>query len=200
MISQRNIFEFVYTMALRDATLQKAYEGKKQHFFDNETAKKTVEDYAQKVLGGQMSTQEIADQETEKAIQQLVKDFSDEGFTFGNAQKLLNMTMKYLYISAYGDTAKEQDYRDRFQFCHCPMDSQMIKYVLRRRTEKEVAAILGENTRALYDDTRWSKLADKSDVAPHNSTAAYYDYQRIIRALSTKEECIPIEFDFAYFS
>ena len=199
MSVQKSIFDFVYTMALRDATMQKAYEGEKKHLFDNKAPKKTVEKYVEKVLAGKLNNQEKADKVTKETIEQLVKDFSDDGFTFGNAQKLLNMTMKYLYIGVYGDPAKEKKYKELFRFCDCPMDSQMIAYVIGKRTEKEAASILKEKTRALYGDTRWSMLSDKPDAVPHNSTAAYYEFQKIVRALAAKEELIPIEFDFVHF-
>ena len=46
-------------------------------------------------------------------------------FTFGNAQKLINMVMKRLYTVCYND----HDKRDSFKYCHCPMDGQLIQAV-----------------------------------------------------------------------
>lgn len=58
-----------------------------------------------------------------KAIcDELVEYFSalDIGFTYGHAQKWVNMTMKYLYI------LDEADFSDIFDFLHVPIDSIVI--------------------------------------------------------------------------
>ena len=41
----------------------------------------------------------------------------DSSFGFGNAQKLINMTAKYIALGIYMD-----DCREDFQYCHCPME------------------------------------------------------------------------------
>ena len=53
---------------------------------------------------------------------ELVGYFSplDIGFTYGHAQKWVNMTMKYLYI------LDEADFSDIFDFLHVPIDSIII--------------------------------------------------------------------------
>ena len=38
-------------------------------------------------------------------------------FTFGNAQKLINIVCKYFYIISY----KDSSVREKFKYCHCPM-------------------------------------------------------------------------------
>lgn len=194
------IFNFVYTMALRDATMRKAYEGEKKPLFTLIPPKDIVKEYVNNVLDGKLNCRETADEITEKAIRDITDAFSAASFTFGNAQKLLNMTMKYLYISAYGDTAKEQEYRDRFQFCHCPMDGSMIKTIYKNKENSTIKDLLsrGRNGRGLYSDTAWSRISDKAPKA-HNTLAAYEDFQNAIRALAKNENLIPLEIDYEYF-
>ena len=48
----------------------------------------------------------------------------DSSFGFGNAQKLINMTAKYIALGIYMD-----DCREDFQYCHCPMDGIMVDKV-----------------------------------------------------------------------
>lgn len=48
----------------------------------------------------------------------------DSSFGFGNAQKLINMTAKYIALGIYMD-----DCREGFQYCHCPMDGIMVDKV-----------------------------------------------------------------------
>ncbi len=39
-------------------------------------------------------------------IKMIAKEFSTNGFSFGNAQKLVNMTAKYLFLSTYNFEGK----------------------------------------------------------------------------------------------
>ena len=56
-------------------------------------------------------------------------------FTFGNAQKLINMTAKYYYISCCMNSAK----RENFKYCHCPVDCLLLEKVWKFiRTNKEL--------------------------------------------------------------
>ena len=58
-------------------------------------------------------------------------------FTFGNAQKLINILMKYFYLHSFGNEKE----KDNFKFCHCPMDHQLLENVWERRWK------LNEDTR-----------------------------------------------------
>lgn len=48
----------------------------------------------------------------------------DSSSGFGNAQKLINMTAKYIALGIYMD-----DCREDFQYCHYPMDGIMVDKV-----------------------------------------------------------------------
>ena len=73
--------------------------------------------YAQKVLLGKNPC--FYDYETRFKTELSKEEIS--GLTFGNIQKLINMTMKYLYIRYYDEC------RENFRCCHAPMDNRMIK-------------------------------------------------------------------------
>lgn len=53
---------------------------------------------------------------------------NEEKFTFGNVQKLVNMTAKYMFLSAYENENK----RVLFKHCHCPMDGIMIRAIRKK--------------------------------------------------------------------
>ena len=50
--------------------------------------------------------------------------------TYGKAQKIVNMTFKYLFCSDYID-------KDYFDYCHMPLDSYTLEW-FRRKTENEI--------------------------------------------------------------
>lgn len=54
--------------------------------------------------------------------------YGDKGssFEFGNAQKLINMTAKYI---ASGMFTSKCGCGGNFQYCHCPMDSIMVDWI-----------------------------------------------------------------------
>ena len=52
----------------------------------------------------------------------------------GNAQKLVNMVAKYMYIATYNDESKRQ----LFNECHCPMDGRMIDCVNKMHSGKKI--------------------------------------------------------------
>ena len=112
---QDEIFSFVYKMAFQDAVQQKAYEGKKKDLCETPKMFKDV-------------------------ALELFKAVNKDNFTFGNAQKVINMTAKYLYIICYADSA----FRDRFKYCHCPMDRVMLNIVWKRYKEKYGAKVRKE--------------------------------------------------------
>lgn len=66
--------------------------------------------------------QQSYDQWHKAICDELVEYFSklDIGFTYGHAQKWVNMTMKYLYI------LDEANFSDIFDFLHVPIDSIII--------------------------------------------------------------------------
>ena len=59
----------------------------------------------------------------------IINEDKKNHFKFGNAQKLVNMILKYFYISTYNN----DNMRKGFQYCHCPMDQQLLEKVWKNR-------------------------------------------------------------------
>ena len=82
--------------------------------------------------------------------------------TYGKAQKIVNMTFKYLYCYA-DDILKE-----RFKYCHMPLDSFTLEWFKRNIQEVDPTKI-----------GSWSKMEDeKSDTIkiPKNKEKYYYPF------------------------
>lgn len=83
-----------------------------------------------------------------------IRDFSEkckpiekENVHYGLAQKIVNMTFKYLYL--FDDASEDPDYeKNIFEKCHMPLDSYVLNYL--KKTEK-----------LNITNTPWSKLNEK---------------------------------------
>lgn len=184
-----NIFDFVYDAALRDAVLMKAYIGSKQELYKNEAARMTVKEYINRLFMG-----EYPDfYETEKAVEDSFKGYNPP-FTFGNAQKLINMTAKYFFIGAYRNDSS----RALFKECHCPMDSIMIEAIIKEldriyaeadsAAKNEIKSLWKGNNRTFLRQS-WSRI-ESSDISQ------YELFQDIVSYLSRRSGVLPIELDF----
>lgn len=123
----------------------------------------------------------------------------DSSFGFGNAQKLINMTAKYMFISAYQDSDKAK----LFDQCHCPMDGIMVDKVaklagrlvdegeegLRASLESFACKRPLAHDWAAKDEVRWSKLTLEN-------RKPYEGFQEVVRALAEREGLSPLELDF----
>lgn len=123
----------------------------------------------------------------------------DSSFGFGNAQKLINMTAKYMFISAYQDSDKAK----LFDQCHCPMDGIMVDKVtklagrlvdegeegLRASLENFAYKRPRAHDWAAKDEVRWSKLTLEN-------RKPYEGFQKVVRALAEREGLSPLELDF----
>lgn len=183
------IFDFVYELALRDAVMRTAYWGDKSELRKNEYAKNIVRDYADDIINKKsFDYYDIA--------KKLCDEFnseknSDHQFTFGNAQKLLNMTMKYLYIMCY----KNNELRDEFQNCHCPMDGIMIDKVINelKKLKSEGDSSVQQYTQRGYigklKGKPWSRLVS-------DDKAVYEQFQKSVKFLAKKQDLYPLEYDY----
>ncbi len=140
-----------------------------------------------------------------------------EEFTFGNIQKLLNMTLKHIYICTYPNDAL----KGKFKFCHCPIDSQISKHLvqielryrgkkdsrfnndgrpLKNKLTKEEKNIFNDNLISYIQGiscssgTTWSNMSFKEDIA------CYDKIQRKIAGIVDNGEGRfgnnPLEFDY----
>lgn len=202
------IFDFAFGGALVDATGQKAFNPKGEKAKSTarqiitQKAKGLVRKYIQSLLdhkgvddGAFMAcATAIAESLREEAFGIDLK--AEEGkvseFTFGNIQKLINMTVKNQYGRYFDDKAKRACFRN----CHCPMDSVMIDMVARKYkadgTDDELKKIK-------WGAVRWSKLVFKN--TQNECSKSYYDaFQRMVRELADKEGLTPIEYDFVHWN
>ena len=200
---QEEIFNFIYAMALRDATLQKAYEGEKAPLLDVSGAKKSTREYIDNLLCGKKTDfySTVAD------IQESFRGKGYKNFTFGNAQKLLNMTVKYVYIAAYSS----QDYanfREKFRNCHCPMDNHMIECIIKQADDElKGGTEKGEKIRSALKkredgekikngEKGWKTFLRQSWSCISSDDKMQYEvFQDIVRCLCG-EDLIPIEYDY----
>lgn len=115
-------------------------------------------------------------------------------FKFGNAQKLINMTVKYFYITTLG---QGRNIKDCFKYCHCPMDNQMLDIVFAEKKK--------DDNSWKYDGFKnaWSKeefLKDyKGKILDKELPKRYSAFQSAVRELVEKPESIatmPIEYDY----
>lgn len=208
-----NIFDFIFEMAFRDATLRSAFknpykpaQNADKDFSDlkeriKSAVKQIVRDYIDSIMNDE------PDKEV-KGVNNVILDVfetanklneeneSDQArrFTYGNAQKLVNMTAKYYFILCYDNP----DLIKNFEQCHCPMDSVMIKIILRKLSEQSNDIKAEFTNIKLKNNTPWSKLPlDKAiDSTPPDE---YNEFQSIVKRLAGLEDINPIQFDYKYW-
>ena len=218
-----NIFDFIIEMAFNDTTMRNAFpnpfkeksgEAQKDErdAFNSlkdelkESIKQPIKDFFYKLLSEEdlkdndifvweciKNVLEKADEVCNKhKWQAKIKGEKKLQFTFGHAQKVVNMSAKYLFISCYA----EPNLRDRFQFCHCPMDKYMIKGVLDGREKSE--SVLTNST--AWSGLKLKKTNKKDDIEEFIKKAVpdeYIQFQGIVDEL--RGEYIPLEYDYIYW-
>ncbi|MBR6916919.1 MAG: hypothetical protein IKN38_01925 [Clostridia bacterium] len=232
------IFKFVYVAAMRDAVNQGAYTGDREWLWSEYDKKgnlincnskliNSLKDYLKThinaIIGGSFENQEEYDLVfchiaflICKAINDCkTNNHKDSGpFEFGNAQKLINMTVKYFYIAAYGNN---RELRERFKYCHCPVDEKMISRVW---TEKSKSDKKRNNAKFInYEGGKefsredfligWSNLKEDENIDVENYTLKedgwYHSFQELVREIirdrtNTKgDPIIPIEYDYIFW-
>jgi len=192
------VFDFVYNIAMSDAIHRTNCEHNIIEMFNSDefeeakrTAHSAVYNHASNIITG--SNIEVVDTaNTVKAS--LNPDNLETGFKFGNAQKLINMTMKYLYIACSIDP----HHREKFTSCNSPMDSIMRDFVYRSWE------ILEPDNRRKWPgfciSHAWSNMDGDSGIAE------YYAFQdtirKIIRCKDIRIDGNPIsllEFDYLFW-
>ena len=190
------LFHFVYVCAMRDAVLQKAYEGEKKWLSTKETieAENRVKIYIDHILEIGFTTQDEHDQEFVKVAtdvcniinQKISRDGREGHFSFGNAQKLINIICKYFYVICY----KDLNLKENFRFCHCPMDGILLEHVW-KETKKQ------NKMKAHEFKESWGKEEWKSNDGNNFELPDRYNlFQESIRYLAAKKGVWPIEYDY----
>lgn len=125
---------------------------------DMTSHRKEISDILRERIAGLLASsvdQNSYDRWHKAVCDELVGYFSplDIGFTYGHAQKWINMTMKYLYI------LDEANFSDIFDFLHIPIDSIIIDLAATELSVSKPKFV-------------WSKIPDYD---------SYFDYQIKLR-------------------
>lgn len=204
-----HVFNFIYGCALHDAVLQKAYKGERTWIEEVSGAKSAVKTYINQIINVGFSDKTNHDKvflKTAKKVCNEINNFKDRpesagDFHFGNAQKLINMTVKHVYAHTYSihlASGNSSSIRNHFQYCHCPMDSIMLERVWAeykdRFKEGKAKEDLGKNFRKAWGAEDFEA---NGDCAPYR----YEAFQSAIKKIISPDENIggnlyPIEYDY----
>lgn len=116
------------------------------------------------------STQESFDTWHKKTCEKIIECYDEVNsnksiFTYGNAQKWLNMALKYLWLlGALPIDIKEER-------LHAPIDS----YILQKLWNLKVDEVTCSADTFYYKGNSWSKISDYDD---------YFDLQKVIRVMA----------------
>lgn len=103
-----------------------------------------------------------------EAAWKVLKDIY-ENAAYGKAQKIVNMTFKYLYCL---DGADEDQYNNYFKYCHMPLDSYTLEWI--KRVYKD------ENGKPLRAGKipSWSNLEYSEEL--NDETSEFYSYNSFV--------------------
>lgn len=206
------VFIFIYGCALRDAILQKSYVGKRTWIgSDVPEAQGYVKDYINRVLMGDFrKDDETVKKDHDKAfletainvcnaINGYTKKPRGAGmFSFGNAQKLINMTVKHVYAHTYSiHTVGHSSIRECFRYCHCPMDSIMLSTIWKEYREifdLSKRKILGSDFCKAWGNENFEADTFGKAILP----TRYVNFQKAILEIIAKDggNIFPIEYDY----
>ena len=198
------IFNFVYGYAMHDAVLQLAFKGKKNWIVNVDDSKSYLREYINHILYKGFKSQDEHDSifiNTANKICQAINNNSsakNDIFSFGNAQKLINIMTKHIYSFCY----YKSRFRKKFRYCHCPLDSIMLKEVWKRYEKsmgKEKQKEFLKN-KSFFCKAWGNEGLDKNqqpilDKLPER----YLKYQIAIREIIGKGNLYPIEFDYMFW-
>ncbi len=186
-----HIFKFIYNEALRDTVMQKAFSGEKAWIKELNMPKELLKTHIDKILNNGFTDPEKYDKDFLETANSICKEIGN-GFSFGNAQKLINMTVKHFYSICYYDPCL----RENFRYCHCPLDSIIIKKVWRMYKD-------GFGTKARKDKLKgydfflaaWGKEGE-GEALTEKFPERYKIFQQAVKDLIGDGDLYPIEFDY----
>ncbi len=196
------IFDFAYELAFRDATMRKAYQPQQElkemdsDAYEKANIRKKARDIVKEYVDGVVAGKFPDFYETAQKVNKCV---ADPEFRFGNIQKLLNMTIKYIYIGYYTNP----EIRSNFKKCHCPMDGIMLAKVVNDYNELEnkneeylkYEVEEGKYSRA-FSEISWSNIEFDDGLKNKYSRKIYDNYQEMVKILAKRKGLIPIEYNY----
>ena len=107
--------------------------------------------------------------------------------TYGKAQKIVNMSFKYLYCRE-----DDENYRNHFKYCHMPLDSFTLEWFKREQ--------FGQN-RPNKIIASWSNLENSENDADTfiddgKECYSYHFYKKKIRKIANGMDISPLEMEF----
>lgn len=191
------IFRFIYIEAMRDAVIQLSYKGEKKWLMKLDfinSLKDEIEPLVNKVLNNDYSSQEEYDKDFLLKTISICKTINDKAknnnFTFGNAQKLINIIIKHFYITSYKDDISKK----KFKFCHCPMDRLLLENIWSKRKELDNDKILGNRD---YFLKSWgNENFEVDETGKKMYPKRYMLFQQAVRFLAQKDGINPLEYDY----
>lgn len=190
------VFDFIYGCAMQDAISQKSFKGKKTWVGQVEDAKMILNEYLSKVLNNKFSLQDEHDKyflETANSICKVInksrpQNIETDIFSFGNAQKLINIAVKHIYSFCY----HTESLRAGFKFCHCPVDRIMLTKVWDLCRDLFDLGTQQEFFKA------WGSEGIVNNTQPILSEfpQRYALYQKAIRFIIGNGNIFPVEFDY----
>lgn len=119
-----NSLEKAISVAYRDLCRTiTGFSKHKKHDEIYENSKKVIFNSINDLLNFDKMTQSHFDEWHEKTCKELIKSFENQIFTFGQSQKWINMTLKYLSIFEHKKVEKI------YEFCHIPIDNYILSSV-----------------------------------------------------------------------
>ncbi len=194
------IFDFCYENALRDATVRSAFRGKIQDIRNMYELKRIVKEYIYVLLDPLkcapsptkilIAMQQVEELETYNSMQ----NPESRKFRFGNLQKLLNMTIKYIYPSCIDDIKK----RSMFNECHCPIDRQVLDKLMECFKEKQLDESKWNDEMKKYKIPRRSVLTMLNNICFSSITPEEYRICQTMISDVVNLKCFnnAIEFDY----
>ena len=176
------VFNFCYEMAVNDAMNRVSDKGEKDEVLKNDEIKNIIKEYVERIIKGE----KLNFCNKVKSIEE-IKYKDDKSLNFSRIQKLINMTVKYVYMQYYDNKI----IRQRFGNCGAPMDSYMIQFVY-----DSYLVIFGKKPE-FRKGLSWSTLKDETE---------YNLYQDAIDTIIMDENIIGdheminrIEFDYMFW-
>lgn len=101
------------------------------------------------------------------------------GMTYGQAQKIINMTFKYIFC-----IKNFREKEEKFEKCHMPLDSIMLEWIVRNIEGIEKKRV-----------GTWSSMKHKKDVQSEENYT-YEDYIKVIETYCRENSTYPLKIDF----
>ena len=199
-----NIFDFCFDLALHDATLQAAYYDKLDSLNPvYDFLKDCTKNYINAIIDTSISIDTIKTSDVIRDINSSEKIINfnsnrDEikQFKYGNIQKLVNMTAKYMYITSY----KNIDLKDRFSKCDCPIDSIISKKIYDKCKDENLDFRSKEYFPELYKNSKKSIRSFFYYLSFSKISESDYLYcQEMLRDFYNATGIGPLEFDYIYW-